>query len=148
MPSISSFARCIKHGTNIVCQVRHEFPDMLSAWLLELPDRDEHRPCLLPYPLSSTVKEASHMRLFTFQLTKQRRSMRACWQVRRAFLDMLATWLLELPDRDEHRPRLLPYLLAALADPAPTLAAAAAAALEALGAQYEREHAAELKACH
>ncbi len=79
---------------------------------------------------------------------KQRHGMRASRQVRRAFLDMLAAWLLELPDRDEHRPRLLPYLLAALADPVPALAAAAAAALEALGAQYERDHAAELKACH
>lgn len=67
-------------------------------------------------------------------------------QVRREFLGMLAEWLLELPERAEHRPRLLPYLLALLADPAPTLAAAAADALGALGAQYEREHVKELKA--
>lgn len=67
-------------------------------------------------------------------------------QVRREFLDMLAEWLLELPERAEHRPRLLPYLLALLADPAPALAAAAADALGTLGAQYEREHVTELKA--
>ncbi|KAK9833415.1 hypothetical protein WJX81_003313 [Elliptochloris bilobata] len=66
-------------------------------------------------------------------------------QVRREFIDTLAEWLLELPQSDEHRPRLLPYLLAALADPSPDLAAAAASALDALGAQYEREHASELK---
>jgi len=77
---------------------------------------------------------------------RRREAQRARAQVRRAFLDMLAAWLLELPERAEHRPRLLPYLLAALADPAPALAAAAAAALQALGAQYEREHASELKA--
>jgi len=70
---------------------------------------------------------------------RRREAQRARAQVRRAFLDMLAAWLLELPERAEHRPRLLPYLLAALA-------AAAAAALQALGAQYEREHASELKA--
>ena len=68
-------------------------------------------------------------------------------QVRREFLDALAQWLLGLPQREEHRLRLLPYLLAALADPVPDLAAAAAAHLGALGAQYEREHASELKAC-
>ena len=67
-------------------------------------------------------------------------------QVRREFLGALAGWLLDLPQREEHRARLLPYLLAALADPAPDLAAAAAAHLGALGAQYEREHAPELKA--
>ena len=68
-------------------------------------------------------------------------------QVRCEFLGALAEWLLDLPQREEHRPRLLPYLLAALGDPAPDLAAAAAAHLTALGAQYEREHASELKAC-
>lgn len=67
--------------------------------------------------------------------------------MRREFLGTLAGWLLDLPQRDEHRSRLLPYLLAALADPAPDLAAAAAAHVIALGAQYEREHVAELKAC-
>ena len=109
---------------------------------------DNAAASLLPLKKHTSLRCFSHDALPVLTQQSRDHGMRASWQVRRAFLDMLGAWLLELPDRDEHRARLLPYLLAALADPVPALAAAAAAALEALGAQYERDHAAELKACY
>ena len=70
---------------------------------------------------------------------------RAAVQVRAAFMTMLGVWQLQLPDREETEARLLPYLIAGLADAQPEAAVAAARALDALGALYEHEHAQELQ---
>lgn len=66
-------------------------------------------------------------------------------QVRAAFLKMLGSWQLQIPERDETEARLLPFLLAGLTDAQPEAAAAAAASLQALGAVYEQEHAQKLQ---
>ena len=66
-------------------------------------------------------------------------------QVRAAFMTMLGVWQLQLPERGETEARLLPYLIAGLADAQPEAAVAAARALDALGALYEHEHAQELQ---
>ena len=58
---------------------------------------------------------------------------------------MIGDWLLTLRDRVSYMPHLLPYLLGALADDCASVAAAAAAALEGLGGQYEADHADELE---
>ena len=68
---------------------------------------------------------------------------RAALQVRAAFVTMLGVWQLQLAEETEAR--LLPYLVAGLSDAQPEAAAAAAQALNALGALYEHEHAQELQ---
>ena len=70
---------------------------------------------------------------------------RAVVQVRSAFMTVLGVWQLQLLEREETEARLLPYLIAGLADAQPEAAAAAAQALDALGALYEHEHAQELQ---
>jgi hypothetical protein len=52
--------------------------------------------------------------------------------------------MLNLRERVDHEPRLLPYLLSALTDPVPAVSAQAVQVLHALGAAYEAEHAKEL----
>ena len=73
---------------------------------------------------------------------------RAALQVRAAFVTMLGVWQLQLAEREETEARLLPYLVAGLSDTQPEAAAAAAQALDALGALYEHEHAQELQVSH
>ncbi|KAK9812913.1 hypothetical protein WJX72_005730 [[Myrmecia] bisecta] len=65
--------------------------------------------------------------------------------VRREFLALLGDWLLSLRERADHETRLLPYVLGALADPAPQVAAEGLALLERLGHQWEEEHRADLE---
>lgn len=61
-------------------------------------------------------------------------------QVRLAFLGMLGDWLTRLPERNDHQPRLLPYVLSALCDESHTVVEAALKLLDQLGSQYEAEH--------
>jgi hypothetical protein len=42
-------------------------------------------------------------------------------QVRLAFLGMVGNWLLTLRERQNHQPRLLPYLLSGLCDESPAI---------------------------
>jgi hypothetical protein len=64
--------------------------------------------------------------------------------VRACFVRTLTDALLRLPERADHAPLLLPYVLSGLADEEPGVAAAAAEGVRALGDAYEREHAEEL----
>ena len=65
--------------------------------------------------------------------------------VRARLLHTLCAWLLHLPERADHAPLLLPYVLAGMSDEAPEVAAAAAAAVDALGEALEQERADELR---
>ena len=53
---------------------------------------------------------------------------------------VVGDWLLTLRERSDHEGRLLPFLLAGLADGCPAVAAEAARLLDAVGALYEKEH--------
>jgi hypothetical protein len=65
--------------------------------------------------------------------------------VRARLLHTLCAWLLRLPERADHAPLLLPYVLAGLSDEAPEVAAAAVAAVDALGEAAECDRADELR---
>ncbi|GAQ86393.1 hypothetical protein KFL_002860170 [Klebsormidium nitens] len=65
--------------------------------------------------------------------------------VRREFLATLGDWLLNLPERMDHETRLLPYVLSAFSDDNPSIQLEAFELMEAIGRQYEREKADELK---
>ena len=65
--------------------------------------------------------------------------------VRMRFIHTLCTLLLRLPERADHAPLLLPYVLAGMSDESPEVAAAATAAVEALGEALEQERADELR---
>lgn len=66
-------------------------------------------------------------------------------QVRLEFARVVGDWMLRLRERADHEGRLLPFLLAALVDEAPAVGAEAARLLDALGAQYEAEHEADVR---
>ncbi len=66
-------------------------------------------------------------------------------QVRQEFVDFIADLLTGMVERRDHEARLVPYLLASLPDPLPSVADRAAAALKRVGAMYEVEHADDLK---
>ncbi|KAL0039469.1 hypothetical protein WJX79_009522 [Trebouxia sp. C0005] len=66
-------------------------------------------------------------------------------QVRLAFVDMLADWMLTLRERIDHHARLMPYALSALSDPSQDVQRAALKLLNDLGMQYEEEHQQDLK---
>lgn len=61
-------------------------------------------------------------------------------QVRAAFLDMIGNWMLTLTERMDHEGRLLPYVLSALCDDAPSVRDAAVKLLEQLGELFEKDH--------
>ncbi|CAG9467341.1 unnamed protein product [Pedinophyceae sp. YPF-701] len=65
--------------------------------------------------------------------------------VRLAFLDTIGLWLTDLPERQDHEQRLTQFFLAALNDATPAVAESAAAWIERLGEQYEKDHEKELK---
>ena len=65
--------------------------------------------------------------------------------VRTRLLHTLCDWLLRLPERADHAPLLLPYVLAGRSDEAPEVAAAATAAVDALGEALAQERADELR---
>ena len=67
------------------------------------------------------------------------------WQVRLAFLQLIADWMLKLRERIDHHGRLLPYALSALSDDSKEVQRAALTLLDDLGAQYEEEHHQDLK---
>ena len=69
-----------------------------------------------------------------------------CARVRLAFVHTLGDWMTTLVERADHEPRLLPYVMSAVADEAAAVRDAALALLTALGAQYENEHEKDLKA--
>ncbi|KDO32303.1 hypothetical protein SPRG_02782 [Saprolegnia parasitica CBS 223.65] len=60
--------------------------------------------------------------------------------VRRAFYETIMAWLTHLPDRYDHEPRLMPYLLSAVADECAEISQLAMATIEALGKRYALEH--------
>ena len=66
-------------------------------------------------------------------------------QVRAAFVALVGWWMCKLDERQEHESRLLPYLLAALTDDCPSIAAAAWTMLDHVGAVWEQDHAAEVQ---
>jgi hypothetical protein len=66
-------------------------------------------------------------------------------QVRLEFLRVVGNWMLRLRERTDHEGRLLPFVLAALVDETQAVSEAAAALLDELGAQYEREHESEVQ---
>lgn len=66
--------------------------------------------------------------------------------VRLAFVETLRDWMTTLVERADHEPRLLPYVMSALADEAESVQDAALLLLTELGSQYEREHEKDLKA--
>ena len=68
-----------------------------------------------------------------------------CCQVRLAFLQMLADWMLTLRERIDHHARLMPYALSALSDSSKVVQSAALKLMDDLGVQYEEEHQQELK---
>ncbi|KAF5842633.1 armadillo-type protein [Dunaliella salina] len=65
--------------------------------------------------------------------------------VRLEFLRTISDWMLNLRERVDHEPRLLPYALSALNDSCPQVVEEALVLLDKLGEQYEREHANDLK---
>jgi hypothetical protein len=79
------------------------------------------------------------------ELTRLAAPPNAPAQVRLEFVRVVGDWMLRLRERSDHEGRLLPYVLAALVDDAPAVAAEAAALLEDLGQQYEEEHAQEVR---
>ena len=72
-------------------------------------------------------------------------SISCCCQVRLAFLQMVADWMLTLRERIDHHARLMPYALSALSDSSKEVQMAALKLMDDLGAQYEEEHKQELK---
>ena len=67
------------------------------------------------------------------------------WQVRLAFLDLIADCMLRLRERIDHHARLMPYALSALSDTSQEVQKAALKLMDDLGAQYEEEHQEDLK---
>lgn len=58
---------------------------------------------------------------------------------------MIGDWMLNLDERVDHESRLIPFVLSALSDESPDVSTKAVEILTNLGAQYELEHAEELK---
>lgn len=56
------------------------------------------------------------------------------------FLSCIGDWLLNLRERLDHEARLMPFILSALNDEVPDIAAAAVRLLDQLGAQYEKDN--------
>ena len=65
--------------------------------------------------------------------------------VRLEFVRTLGDWMTTLVERTDHEPRLLPYVLSALADDSSIVQMEAITLIERLGVQYENEHEKELK---
>lgn len=90
--------------------------------------------------LLSVPTEPAHVaKVFLYQVL-----LLGC-QVRLAFLQLVADWMLRLRERIDHHARLMPYALSALSDPSSQVQTAALQLMEDLGAQYEEEHKQELK---
>jgi hypothetical protein len=66
-------------------------------------------------------------------------------QVRFAFIQTLGDWMTSLVERVDHEPRLLPYVVSAVADGDTKVSTYALELIEKLGAQYEMEHEKDLK---
>ena len=64
--------------------------------------------------------------------------------VRSRLITVLTDWMLHLPERVDHTPRLLPFVLSGLTDGTNDVVAATTTALGALGRAYEADHAEEL----
>jgi len=65
--------------------------------------------------------------------------------VRQALVDVIGTWILDLPDRYSFWHRFIPLLLAAFADEMPEIAESARAFWHDAGLKYERENEQDLK---
>ena len=59
-------------------------------------------------------------------------------------MDVIGDWLIRLPDRYDHRGRLLPYALSFLCDPIISVQNRALEILNTLGQEYESEHKEEI----
>ena len=68
-------------------------------------------------------------------------------QVRKVFVETVGDWLVNLHERVEHQPRLLPYVLGGLCDDIASVREAHWAWLTRAGSLYESDHAEELKVC-
>ena len=66
-------------------------------------------------------------------------------QVRLEFVKMLGDWMTTLTERTDHEPRLLPYVISAVADSDQKVQKYALQLINQLGAQYESEHEKDLK---
>eukprot|EP00939_MAST-03C_sp_MAST-3C-sp1_P005060 g5060.t1 len=64
--------------------------------------------------------------------------------VRMRLTNVLGDWLLHLPDRYDHRGRLLPYLLSSLRDPSDAVKKRALEIFDEIGRQHEKENAEEV----
>ena len=64
--------------------------------------------------------------------------------VRSRLITVLTDWMLHLPERVDHTPRLLPFVLSGLTDGTNDVVAATTTALGALGRAYEADHVEEL----
>jgi len=65
--------------------------------------------------------------------------------VREFFIRCLGDWLISLPDRFDHEPRITPYLVSGLFDKDEEICEAAYEMIEEVGLQYEREKEKELR---
>ena len=59
--------------------------------------------------------------------------------VKSTFVEVLGEWMRDLPDRFDHHPRLMPYMLSMLSDPHPPISERACWWMEQLGRMYEEE---------
>jgi len=59
--------------------------------------------------------------------------------VREFFIRCLGDWLIDLPDRYDHEPRLVPYIVSGLFDPDDEIKISTYEIIEEIGAQQERE---------
>ena len=64
--------------------------------------------------------------------------------VRARLITVLTDWMLHLPERVDHTPRLLPFVLSGLTDGTVDVVATTTKSLDALGRAYEADHADEL----
>ena len=62
--------------------------------------------------------------------------------MRAEFLEALGDWLLNLPERNDHDQRLLPYVLSFHGDELESISARAVEIMEAIGAQHEKDRSA------
>ena len=88
---------------------------------------------------------AKHMSVHVAIVSRPIHTLLLCCQVRLAFLQMVADWMLTLRERIDHHARLMPYALSALSDSSKDVQTAALKLMDDQGAQYEEEHQQELK---